>query len=274
MSSHWELCLGRCGRGQELHRIYSSLTSTTSLVLFSDPQHQVFWQDTFGRTPQAGHTSEDMSLQCWQAVIFYFGALSCSCAWQPFPAHHSLTQTTNGMIGLSVYLSIFYYSCHFRALQVINSPYLFICFPSKIFPFHLKPLFVVQAAANLIRLNRAAEQLWRGLKISEHSKAKPWEMGLLPSSLPWPQGATPPSPVASELPTPQWQGSSPSDLSVSPTPCQPRHTDSSQHHPEPKYFDLIKQTPQLFRLWLSRLTMEVSFSTSLFILISAIMQLG
>lgn len=157
-SSHWEFYCGRGGRGRELHRIYSSLTSTALLVLFLDPQHQVFWQDTFGRTPQSGHTSKEPSLQCWQAVIWYFGVLSCTS----FP--DTETQTTNGMIGISVYLSIFYYSCHFRGLQIINSPYLFICFPSKIFPFHLKPLFVVQAAAHLIRPNRATEQLWRGLK--------------------------------------------------------------------------------------------------------------
>lgn len=178
MSSHWELCLGemgeRLGTAQDLFQ--PDLNCFACFVLrSSEPEFAA------RRTPQPHHTSKELSLQCWQAVILYFGVLSCTS----FPDTEA--QTTNGMIGVSVYLSIFYYSCHFRGLQIINSPYLFIRFPSKIFPFHLKPLFVVQTAAHLIRLNRASEQLWRNLKISEHSKPKPWEMGLLPSSLPWPQ---------------------------------------------------------------------------------------
>lgn len=96
-------------------------------------------------------------------------------------------QTANGMIWTSVYISIFYYSSHFRNLQIINSEYLLICFPSVIFPFDLSPLFVVQAAAHLITLNRAIVQLWRVLKIPEDPEIKPSEIGWLSSSLPLPQ---------------------------------------------------------------------------------------
>lgn len=151
MTSHWELYLGemweRSGATQDLFQpILNSFTffvlrsSTTGFFL---ARH--FWKNN--STRPYFQRAEPSVLQ---AVILYFGVLSCTSF------SNTETQTTNGMIGISMYLSIFYYSCHFRGLQIINSLYLLICFPSKIFPFHLKPLFVLQAADQTHQGCRAA----------------------------------------------------------------------------------------------------------------------
>lgn len=176
-----------------LYGICSSLTSTSlfRVALSTSPHPWCFGARYFWTTSTRSYLQRPEPLVYNSCILEYL--LPCLATFPSTLPPDTEAQTTNGMIWINVYISIFYYSNHFRNAQIIYSEYLLVYFPpSKLFSFDLKPSFVVQVPAHLIRPNRATEQLWRDLKISQDSKTKPSEIGLLSSRVSY----TPLSPMS------------------------------------------------------------------------------